>query len=440
VPPNQTLALWNAPSSLVVPDNQNNVPTIVGAATQLRIRDQKQIISNIEGGNYEVAATFIWLKAMALLKRQLGKLGNSFIAELLQRPDIEEGDEIQAAISDSEALSLARDLGIISATQAMRLAHSQQVINHFASFTLDDDADEDVGMTEQEAISCLRVCVQSILGQAQVSVAADFSRFREKLETQTLTPQSEDIVKLHESPYFFLRTAISVLLSVVQTRKGAQLEHAARNAAVIIPTFWARLKQPEKWQVGQAYASQFNDGNKDAVKALYAVLTAVKGFDFVPENLRSNTFTSVAHKLLAAHQGINNFYNEPGPTRELANLGTAIPGPALASCMTAVLCVKLGNQWGVSFAAQSDADQILARISIDRWLYYFNERLEYDRIILQKLTWEKPRQNWVTLINKLKIELKDVPSQRVSRLLKATQANRLDRVDSIASEMFRDSM
>ena len=137
---------------------------------------------------------------------------------------------------------------------------------------------------------------------------------------------------------------------------------------------------------------------------MHAVLLAVAGFDYVPENLRSTTFIQVASNVVTAHQGMNNFYNEPGPMRELAALGTSIPGPALAACITAVLCVKLGNFYGLFRSAQPWADQIIERLSLDRWIYYVNERLTSDRLILSKLTEAKPLANWMELFGSIGID------------------------------------
>ena len=117
-------------------------------------------------------------------------------------------------------------------------------------------------MTKEDAISCLRVCVQGVLGHEHISTAEDFKTFRKKLEFETLSINSVEIISLKSSPYFFVRTAISVLLALFKTAKGAQLEHAARNALIIIPAVWDILKAPERWQIGQAYAVEFSEGRK----------------------------------------------------------------------------------------------------------------------------------------------------------------------------------
>jgi hypothetical protein len=434
------IALWNPPAQLAVLDSESNPNVLVGKALQLRERERSQIAMNLEAGNFELASSFVWIRTMALLKKQLASLGNEFIGELLQRPDIDEYSDIATSVSDSEAISLARDLAILTPLQTMRLLHSQAIVSHFAAAENDPAVDQNEVMTQQEAISCLRVCIQGILGHDNVGAAEDFKQFRNKLESVTFTTQSPELHKLQTSPYFFIKTAISILLSIFKTGKGASLEHAARNALLIIPQFWNVLKAPERWQIGQAYAVEFSEGRTESVKALHAVLVSVAGFDFVPENLRSATFVRVASAVISAHEGMNNFYNEPAPMRELASLGTSIPGPALATCMTAVICVKIGNFYGVSRAAQSSADQVISGLSSDRWIYYLNERLGEDRLILTELRHENPARHWVTMISALGLDHSKLTNKDAMAVVFASIQQDFSKVQKIAAVMLHKSL
>jgi hypothetical protein len=101
----------------------------------------------------------------------------------------------------------------------------------------------------------------------------------------------------------------------------------------------------------------------------------VHGFDFVPESLRSTTFSEAAARVLAAHFGFNNYFNEIEPMAILAQLGTAIPKPAFAKSMEATLAVWLGNHWGYSWSAESHAEKVLNSLRAEQWSYYINECL-----------------------------------------------------------------
>ena len=123
--------------------------------------------------------------------------------------------------------------------------------------------------------------------------------------------------------------------------------------------------------------------------------------------------------------------------RELASLGTSIPGPAFALCMTATLCVKLGNYYGISFRAQAAADEVLAGVSEERWAYYLNERLEHDRVILPKLADEKPRTRWIELISALPIDSAKIDNKLIRDLIRATKNKDAQKVGQIAERAWR---
>ena len=207
---------------------------------------------------------------------------------------------------------------------------------------------------------------------------------------------------------------------------------------MIIPKIWNNLKHPEKYQVGRSYSELFADGKSKAASGLKHVLLKVKGFDFVPEDLRSSSFVRVANEILIAHEGMNNFYNEPAPTITLYRMGSVIPIPAFPICMTAILSVKLGNKWGVSIAAQESATALLKPITHDRWVYFFNECLPTNDRILYKLVLGNPSNNWLNLFTDNFIDdiLPEIKERDIINLLRFTKDNKQDKLNRIAAEMY----
>lgn len=422
---------WQPVANLVALDAVMQPAIIIEKAVNLRPKERKQIISNFELQNYEMASSYVWTKSMALLKMNLSSMGMDFIGELLQRPDIDADSDPVQAVSDFEAIDLAYELGAINKTQRMRLLVSAEVVGHFAgSFDANDDGSD---MMLEEALSCVKVCVQSVLGLEKVEAAQSFVTFREKLSTVTLSDDSREIIHLLSSPYFFMKTTVSILLNLLKTSKGAALENGGRNTALIIPKIWPQLKGPEKWQIGQAYSELFNDGKSAAIKILHGVLVSAAGFDYVPESLRSNSFTKAAHAVLAAHQGMNNFYNEPRPMKELAAMGSSIPGPAFGNVMTATLAVKLGNRYGVSWEAQPPADEILKTLTQERWAYYLTQQLPQDSVVLSKLTSEECAKRWIELLSSCEVEAPTADSQPLRALLAASTSGKASKANVIVS-------
>jgi len=425
------MMLWEANETAIVPASATTGPDIVKYARQLSKREAAQVQEALKAESYEMATTFIWTKTMSGLKKQLATLGMEFIGEMLDRADISATSAIEHTVTDYEAIQLAEDLGMVTTTNALRLRHSLETLAHFARETDVDDGDE---MAREEALLCLRACVQGILGRQQVSVAMRFAEFRSTLEGRIFSETDEEMRNLAASPYFFKRTTLSVLLALVKSAKGAQLDNALGNINIILPMIWKQLRKPEKWQTGQTYAEIYNSGKEQAVAGVKKALLKVRGFDFVPENLRSTTFLQAAQKVIEAHDDFNNFHNEPAPMTRLAALGSSIPTPAFHVCMRATLCVFLGNTYGHSWAAEEPARRLLGTLSKDRWEYFLGECLPTDKRILEKFLADKPRQRWLELVSNYKLGTLPVSDSKVRKLLSAGSAAGMG---TVASELIR---
>ena len=434
-----TLKIWTPSDVVSIPHDVESPDEIVKFGSQtLTQRDMRSITAAFQSQSYEMVSTFVWTKAAITLKRQVATLGMDFVGEMLGRPDLTDDSDPAASVGDHEAIALAEDLGMITSTQALRLKQALDLVTHFA--TLDQEQGNEESMTRLEAVSLLRTCITSILGKPRFEVAVQFADFRRRLGESTLTQDDSDVTAIKTSPYFFIRTTLSVLLSMVKTSKGATFEHAIGNTRVLVPLLWDVIRQPEKWQIGQVYAEVTASGNRMASVAIKRALMEVRGFDFVPESLRSSTFTEASAKVLSSHFASNNFYNERQPMEALANLGTSIPMPAFAKCVEAALAVYLGNRWGHTWDAQPAATALLGSLQPTKWEYYLNECLPRDRTVLDKLSEDqKPLQRWVALVTEY---LKSEPEPRdleIKKLLQLSRGkvspSRLKQIQTIASRI-----
>jgi hypothetical protein len=414
-----SIVQWSAAEVVVIPPGSQPEEIVAYGQPQLSKRDMKSIVAALENESYEMVATFVWAKASAVLKKQIATLGMEFVGEMLGRPDLNEDSDPATSIGDYEALSLAEDLAIVTPTQGLRLKHALELVSHFTN--LDQvQADEDM-LTVEEAMMLLKTCISSILSRPNFDAAVRFADFRNALSERTLKATDSDVIAVAQAPYFFVRTTLSVLLSLVKTTDGAIQEHALGNLAVVLPTLWENLRAPEKWQIGQAYAEVNAAGDRAASAGLKKALLKVHGFDFVPETLRSGTFTESAARVLTAHFGVNNFYNEQEPMDTLADLGTAIPKPAFAKCMEATLAVWLGNSYGYARAAVPSAKRVFVSLREEQWEYYLNECLSRDRTILDKLAWGgKPLERWIELVNEFKLDDRGIVDVHIKRLISSS--------------------
>ena len=411
------ITLSNQQGSLVIPPTAKTPQAIAECARQLTKREVKQIVEAFDVGNYEMGALFLWQKTMTGLKKQFEALGMEFVGELLERNDITVDSAPTQVLTDYDAVRLAQELGMFSPIQAMRIRNVLHMVAHFSEPPAEEEDDEGRQMTLVDALQCLSTCIESVLGRERLEGGMEFAKLRRELEEKTFSVDDQEVQHLLESPYFFRRTTLRVLLALAKTVQGAQLEHVLANTNVIVPSFWPGLRKPDRWLVGRAYADVHAEGRKTAATGLRKALLKVQGFDYVPEDLRSRTFLNAAAELQNVHFSSNNFYNEPAAIRALASLGTGLPAPALAQCLTAILCVYLGNHYGISRAAQPTAQAMLSNLGELRWKYYLDECLSGDEILLEKLMDANIAERWNILVREYQLSTIDVQDVQVKRLV-----------------------
>ena len=425
-----SLIPWSGPAGLVIPAEDNDVKSLVNYARGLNTKEKERLVKAFESGYFDMGTEFLWRKAMAKLRNTIATLGMKFVGEMLNREDITEFSSSEEALTDHDAIQLAEALGVVNPTGAMRLRHSLELLAHFAT----GQTDEELSLIE--AMGTVRHCIQYVLGDRDIAVPLDFSRFRDRLRTENLRKEDIQYKQLVSSPPFFLRTTLRVLLASVRTASGAHLEHTLANLNLLLPEMWENVTEADRWMVGTAYAEISAAGNTVVVSGLKRALLKVAGFDYVPENLRSNTYKQAAQAVLKAHFSFDNYLLEKAPTQNLASLGTTIPRAAFLDCIQAYLSVYLGNFYGYSWSASPIAQKELKKFSKDRWQYYLDKALASDDVILDKLMKDKPSDRFITLTREERLDEIELSNNLIQRLVGAASKNKKTEVNDLAKRLY----
>lgn len=374
-----SIVLYSAASGVEIASDSNGISDFMTYNKLLKPREVEKILLAVNNQLYDMAAEYLWSRTIGNLKKEIFQLGNDFVAEMLDRPN---GDV--ESISEYEIIVLAADLGIINKTAKMKFLHFSEDIQHFRS---ENDDDEDFPKTTLNDMAY--ACVKYVLGYEAIEYEVPFISFRDKLKSESIKSDSEIYMQIKSSPYFYKKTVTKALINLSRsTQNSAERENSLANLSYLIPEIWEDLSSEDRWSIGRAYAQANSDGDENFSKALKSILIRVKGFDYVPENLRSNSFIIAAKDLLSAHYGMNNFYREPAYAKVLCEMGTSIPVPAFSTCMSSILACKLGNGYGISIDAQPYLDRLLDRITDERWRYYLGTDLPKDDVILYKLAYQ----------------------------------------------------
>ena len=421
---------WQGSGGIVIDSTANDITSLSKYAIGLKEKEVHKIISAFNNNYFDMGTEFIWRKSINKLKTTISSLGMKFIGEILERSEVDEYTSPDKVLTEFDTIKLAESLGIINKTGTLRLRHSQELMSHF--FT--EDVDEELSLPE--AIYIVKTCIQYVLGEQDIKVAVDFSRFRKRVVSETLTIEDQQLQQLISSPLFFIKTTLRVMIASIKTEIGAPLEHVLANFNLILPLIWLNLSEEDKWLVGTTYAEISSSAPPNIIQGIKQALLKVSGFDYVPENLRSNTYKKIAQLVLNAHQGFNNFYLEYAPIKQLAELGTTIPPAAFSICMQAYLCVFLGNYYGRSFNAYKIAENEIKKMSSERWAFYLNKILQNDDIILYKLTEEPPTKNFINLCSELKFEKLSIDNIVIKKIIDSAIKNDVSKINDISRTLW----
>lgn len=425
---NNEIALYSASTGIQIPQSCCEVASLMEYNKLLKPREAEKVIKAINSQLYDMAAEYMWSRTVNILKKDILQFGNEFVAEMLDRPN---GDI--DSISEYEIITLSADLGFINNTAKMEFLQFSETIQHFMS--VEDDGDE---FPVTRLIDMVRSCVKYVLGYDSVEYEMPFGSFRDRLKTEIVNPSSDIYEQLKASPYFYKKTITKTLLNLAKTLpESAEREIVLANLSNIVPSIWSDLSSEDRWSIGRAYAQANNDGDENVSKALKSLLIKIRGFDYVPENLRSNSYIVAAKDLLAAHHGMNNFYREPSFAKVLCDMGSSIPIPAFSICMTAVLACKLGNRYGVSGNAQQYLDKILDRVTPERWRYYLGNDIATDATILYKLCYQDGAlERFKEIVDKYQLYEIHFTNDKITKIMQALTDDKPGAAKKIFIDMF----
>ena len=421
------LVLWESPNGIEIPKSAG-VAEVMPFNVQLTPREVKQVAFTYGQQFYDMSSEYIWLRAINLLREKVLSLGADFVFEMLGRTDHSDTEKLP----EVDIINLASELGFINKIGKVKLLQANELIQYYSS----RDSEEEMDRISADLV--IITCIKYILGQDNSNLKLEYNNFRENLKLHIVVENSEIYSMISNSPYFYKRTTVRTLLNLLKQTKGAELENIYANIQIIIPAIWDSLLSDDRYPIGFAYAQAVNDSSSKIINVLKTLLLKVKGFDYVPENLRSTTFINAAKNLISVHYAANNYYNEPAAIKNLASLGTTIPTPALGVSITAALIVKIGNTYGLCWEAQSYADEILATMYEDKWRYYFDKVFIGDELLLIKLLSGSLGMNtrWCELVNKYELYNIEINNKYVKRLLEASSCKDFSKIGNIATDLY----
>lgn len=388
----QNTQLWQSYNGIVIPStDQRSIIPLSSHFKLLTPLETQKIVKAFEGDMHDVGLEYAWNRSKRVLDDKLEYFGLDFLAEMVDRDSLSSLDELSVV----EKINLAFELGMINSSAMLALLQANETINHF--WTREVAQREEIDISD--AFKIIKDLAKYILANEMETSAMAFKQFRDKLQTILFTTQNEEIDTLKTSPYFYIKTTIRTLLSLIKdaykNKNLAELTKVLHNTELFIVELWEKIFIEDRKLIGTTYSESISDGQKEVFTTFSRLLDNVQGYDYVPETTRSNAYKKIAKGFVSAHYEFDNFHNEPAFAKKLNSMGTVIPDFALQEVLRAVLLSIIGNQYGTSNGAQAYNHLILKKVSSDQWKVFFANLIIQDQNILEKLTYGN-----TTMLNK----------------------------------------
>lgn len=426
-------SLWHSFNGISIDSSaQMNIVPLSNYFKLLTPNETKKVVGAFESGMFDIGLEYAWARAVRILDDRLEYFGLEFLAEMVGRDSISSLDELSMV----EKINLAFELGMINSTAKMALNHANEIINHFRS--------RDVAQSDEldpvDAFKIIKDITKYILGNEIETSAIEFKAFRDSLKDETYTKEDKKVEELKISPYFYIRTTIRALLSMIKAsykeKNLAELNKVLHNSNIFIAELWEKIFIEDRKLIGSVYSEAIADGHKEVFTTFSMLLDSVHGYDYVPETTRSNAYKKIARQYISTHYEFNNFYNEPAYAKKLDDMGTVIPDFALQDVLRAVLLSVIGNSYGVSIAAQSYNQSVLKKVSIDQWKTFFANLIVEDQEILEKLTFgnEAMIQRWCEAITSFVTSGFNIQNTMAKNIYEYTFSKEIKKVNSEAGK------
>jgi hypothetical protein len=397
-----------------------NVPKLVQSLTDEQRTDamyMSKFIAACGAGLFDAALNFLWDEVVVRLRSRvahfdLGYFLDTALPDPQTRKQFKTEDDLRS-LSDDALIRGALKCGIISDIAYKHLDYIRDMRN-WASAAHPNH----VQLTGLQLAAWCETCVKEVLIKEPDGAVLEVGRLLENLRTQKLT--ANEVPAISTSLRRLRSDLVTALLrSIVGLYCDPRQEVRVRdNARLVARDVWDLATTSARAEVGLKYANYAANADVDRKKLAHEFLDLVDGLSFLPESDRAVEIATLVTRLESAHDGMNNFYNEPPIARELRKfigVDGAVPPLVNDEYVRVLARCRIGRTSGVSNMASPLYDALFDLFS-EPQIRAFVGVLERPEITT-RLDNHGCAERFREIAAKLKGKVVDQPLRRVYELM-----------------------
>ncbi len=311
----------------------------------------------VSTGLFDGAMNYIWNAAILHLRDKIRTFGLAVVAQILQK-DFEEKHLLE--YQDSRLLELCLKLNIVDEDGYFFLDQCRDVRNNFSA------AHPTLGkVNDREFTTFLNRCVRYALADSSSPKGVDIGAFISAVKGTRFNVNQcaiwvQRLAETHSAQRQMLITMVHGIYCDPNMPEQARL-----NSIDLCNGLPEGLTSSMRSELINKHSEYVAKGLEDKHTASLLFFEKLGLLSILNESEQHSVFSRAVTRLWNAHNGMNNFYNEPAFAERLLELTLqgAVPVTVQEEYVQTIGCCRIGNGYGVSNAAVSYYDQMIQNFS-----------------------------------------------------------------------------
>src|SRR5690606_4158982 len=311
----------------------------------------------VSTGLFDGAMNYAWNAAILQLRTKVRNFGLPIVAQILQA-DFEEKHLLE--LQDSRLLELCLKLNLVNEDGFFFLDQCRNVRNNFSA------AHPTMGsVNDREFITFLNRCVRYALADASSPKGVDIGAFISAVKTSRFNANQKDVwVQRLNDTHSAQRQMLVGMIHGIYCDQNTS-EPARLNSLEICDALKDKFTASLRSDLVNRHSEYAAKGDESKHTASLQFFEKLGLLTLLNESEQHAVFYRSVERLWHAHNGMNNFYNEPPFAERLLELSgqSAVPETVQEQFVQTVVVCNIGNRYGVSWAASTSYEQIIKSFS-----------------------------------------------------------------------------
>jgi len=314
---------------------------------------------SITVGLFDAALNFLWDEAILALRRLAAAIDLSYFFDTAEKRESYrsrlQNEEDLKLLDDFTLIDTCARVGLLSEVNRERLRHINYMRNH-ASAAHPNQSE----LTGQEMVawlsSCLRYAITAKPDHAVIATKQLLANVRGILIPDKDIPViAADFEKLGvERTDDLLWTLFGIYVD------PSQKAECRTNISKLAPHVWALASEDRKFQIGARHENFTKQADQQRKTFADEFLVNVNGQQYRAEDVLAGELLDKLRNLNAAHNAVNNFYNEWPHAKSLASslpVSGVVPRAARLEWVKIIVKCHIGNGLGYYGGVDTTADR-----------------------------------------------------------------------------------